>query len=223
MSKKRKNVILTPQQILEWKQCVINYLRSLLTEPALMDELAIVLMGTLKPHFKRKGHMLLEPKMHMTEAHYLKKGMIKLYSVDAKTDEEKIRFVWTSGSIVVLLEAFRERLLNEVLYIELMEDCELVSISNFCMDDIYEEHTVAYKLTEKIRAAEMARKDLQTEILQMVDKKMRYCVCKQKFPELFIDGKCRLSNEEVCGFIGITKTTLVDARKWLCPDMPKAA
>jgi CRP-like cAMP-binding protein len=213
---------LTEAQILEWKQSVVDYLRSLLPESISMGELALVLMNTLKPHFKQEGYFLLQPDMLMTEAHYLRKGLIKLYSLDAQTGEEKIRFIWEAGSIVVLLEAFRERLLNEVLYIELIEDCELVSISNFCMDDIYEEHTVAYMLTEKIRAAETARKDLQTEILQMVDKKMRYCVFKQKFPEFFEDGKSRLSNKEIYGFIGITKSTLTDARL-LCPDKTKNA
>lgn len=214
--KKRK---LTEQEILAWKQEVINYLRSLLPESTDIDMLALVLLNTLKPHFKSKGHLLLEPDMLMTEAHYLRKGLIKLYSIDKKTDEKKIRYIWEAGSIVVLLEAFRERLLNEVLYIELIEDCELVSISNFCMDDIYDEHTVAYQLTEKIRAAEMLRKDMQTEILQMVDKKMRYCVFKHKFPEFYVDGVWRLSNEEICSFIGITKSTLIEARK-LCPDRP---
>jgi CRP-like cAMP-binding protein len=217
----KKPFKLTEAQILEWKQNVVDYLRSLLTESSLMDELAIVLMSTLKPHFKHQGYLLLQPDMLMTEAHYLRKGLIKLYSIDAQTGEEKIRFIWKAGSIVVLLEAFRERLVNEVLYIELMEDCELVSISNFCMDDIYEEHTVAYKLTEKIRAAETARKDLQTEILQMVDKKMRYCVCKQKFPEFLVNGVWRLSNREIYSFIGITKSTLAEARL-LCPDTKSA-
>ncbi|WP_316811444.1 Crp/Fnr family transcriptional regulator [Pedobacter heparinus] len=208
---------LTEAQLLEWKQEVVNYLASLLPDSNSMGALALVLMNTLKPHFKLKGHLLLQPDMLMTEAHYLRKGLIKLYSLDAQTGEEKIRFIWAAGSIVVLLEAFRERLVNEVLYIELMEDCELVSISNFCMDNIYEEHTVAYKLTEKIRAAETARKDLQTEILQMVDKKMRYCVCKQKFPEFLVNGVWRLSNKEICSFTGITKSTLIEARQ-LCPD-----
>ncbi|MBB5436346.1 hypothetical protein HDC92_000010 [Pedobacter sp. AK017] len=208
---------LTEAQMTAWKQEVVDYLRSLLDNPLLLGKLSVVLMNSLRPHFKRKGYMLLQPDMLMTEAHYLRKGLIKLYSIDAQTGEKKIRFIWNAGSIVVLLEAFRERLVNEVLYIELIEDCELVSISNFCMDDIYEGHTVAYKLTEKIRAAEMARKDLQTEILQMVDKKQRYCVFKEKFPEFFVDGEWRLSNEEICSFIGISPTCLKTARK-ICSD-----
>ncbi|WP_316812613.1 Crp/Fnr family transcriptional regulator [Pedobacter heparinus] len=213
----KKSFKLTEAQILEWKQEVVNYLASLLPDSNSMGALAQVLMSTLKPHFKLKGYFLLQPDMLMTEAHYLRKGLIKLYSIDAQSGEEKIRFIWAAGSIVVLLEAFRERLVNEVLYIELMEDCELVSISNFCMDDIYEEHTVAYRLTEKIRAAEIMRKDSQTEILQMVDKKMRYCVCKQKFPEFLVNGVWRLSNKEICSFIGTKESTLLDARK-ICPD-----
>ena len=212
---------LTEAQILEWKQEVINYLSSLLSGPDTLGALAQVLMDTLKPHFKYKGDFLLQPEMLMTQAYYLRKGLIKLYSIDPLTDEEKIRFIWKPGSIVVLLEAFRERLRNEVLFIKLIEDCELVSISNFCMDDIYKEHTVAYKLTEKIRAAEMARKDMQTELLQMVDKKMRYCVLKEKFPEFHVNGVWRLSNKEICSFTGITKSTLTEARL-LCPDTLKS-
>ena len=213
----KKPFKLTEAQMIEWKQEVINYLSSLLSEPDTLGALALVLMNTLKPHFRQKGDFLLQPDMLMTQAYYLRKGLIKLYSVDPITDEEKIRFIWKPGSIVVLLEAFRERLRNEVLYIKLIEDCELVSISNFCMDDIYKEHTVAYKLTEKIRAAEMLRKDMQTEILQMVDKKRRYEVFKEKFPEFYVDGVWSLSNEEIVSFIGISITCLKAARR-IYPD-----
>jgi CRP-like cAMP-binding protein len=218
----KKPFKLTEAQILEWKQSVVDYLRSLLPESISMGELALVLMSTLKPHFKRKGYLLLQPDMLMTEAHYLRKGLIKLYCIDAATGEERIGYIWEAGSIVVLLKAFRERLPNEVYYIELMEDSELVSISNFCMDDIYGEHTVAHELTQRILGLKWERKLLQTEILLMVDKKMRYCVFKQKFPEFFEDGKSRLSNKEIYGFIGITKSTLTDARL-LCPDKTKNA
>jgi len=211
--KKRRIVPLSPEMILAWKQSCVGYLKQLYGKPIAELEAALMTPGILQPRERLKGYLLLEPGMSVSEAYYLRKGLVKLYSIDAGSGEEKILYIWEADSIIVLHRAFVEKLPNEEFYIEVIEDSELVSVSNFCMDDIYGEHTVAHELTQKILNLKTERRLLQTDILLMVDKKLRYKVFKEKFPGL----KGRLSNVEICGFIGITESTLKEARK-LYPD-----
>ena len=207
---------LTEEMIKIWKQCVIDYLTKLYGKP--IPGLAEALMepGVLEPMFKYKGEFLLKPGEKVMHAWYLKKGMAKLFTYD-EHGEAKIFYIWNADSIIVLYKAFRERLPSQDCYIQLMEDSELVSITSMSMDDIYAEHTAAHELTTKILYMKTEQRDLLTGILKMTDKLRRYCVLKQKFSWLFVNGKCRLSNEEICSLIDISITCLKRAKK-ICPD-----
>jgi hypothetical protein len=214
---KKKPFKLTEQLIKIWKDAVITYLKGLYSNfPKELEEM-LLLPDVLNPVYKYRGELLLQPGIKVTKAYYLKKGLAKLYSIDGETGFPKLFYIWDAASIVVLYKAFREKLPNDEFYIELMEDSELVSISNFWMDDVYEAHPVAHELTGKILSMKTERRMLQTDILTMVDKKRRYCAFKKKFPELFEEGKPRLSNEEICAFINISESTLLESRK-ICPD-----
>lgn len=216
--KKRRIVPLSPEMCTVWKQSCVDYLKRLYGKPMPELEAALMTPGVLIPRERLKGYLLLEPGMLVSEAYYLRTGLVKLYNIDARSGEEKILYFWEADSIIVLHKAFTEKLPNEEFYIEVIEDSELVSVSNFCMDDIYGEHTVAHELTQKILNLKTERRLLQTDILLMVDKKLRYKILKEKFPAL----KGRLSNVEICGFIGITESTLTEARK-LYPNEPDTA
>lgn len=204
----------TPQLVLDWQTATVDYLKSLYGGLPL-DGLEHSLMerDVLTPTFRHKGAFLLEPHMKVNHAYYLKKGLAKLFCVDPKTHEQKIHYIWEENSIVVLLKAFREQQQNKDFYIELIEDSELVGISNFSMENIYQEHTVAYELTQKIQNMKTERHVLQVDILLIIDKKIRYPALKASFPGLFADGKCRLSNEDICAFINISETTLFESRR----------
>lgn len=202
-----------------WIRECTNYLMKL-NKGQSLGELEDILSGPtiLIPNEKKKGHRLLQPLMVMNEAHYLRKGLVKLYSIDPVSGDENIFYIWEADSIIVLYKSFRMRLRSKDLYIELMTDCELVSISNFNMDDIYTEHLIAHELTQTILTMKSERRMMQIEILLMTDKKFRYCVMKEKFPGLFDEtGRCLLTTREICGFIGLTDSTLSDAKR-LCKD-----
>lgn len=206
--KKRRIVPLSPEMTLVLKKSCINYFEGLHGK-AIPQLQGIMVPGILTTRKRPKGHFLLEPGMQVAEAYYLRNGLVKLYSIDPVSGEEKILYIWEAESIIVLYKAFIENLPNEEFYIEVMEDSELVSVNNSLMDDIYEKYTLAHELTWKILNLKTERRLLQTNILLMVDKKLRYKVFKEKFPEL----KGRLSNSEICGFIGLTESTLKEARK----------
>jgi hypothetical protein len=213
---RKKPFKLTEQRKHELKTATVDYLRGL-HSPINELEYALMAPRALAARFRVAGTILLEPESMVSEAHYLHSGLAILYSIDALTGDPKLLYVWEEKTIIVLYEEFKEKLPSGEYYIELIEDSELVSITNFCMDAIYDKHTVAYLLTQKILNMQTKRRFMQTDILLMVDKKLRYCVLKRTFPGLFTDGKCRLSNDQICGFIGIKESTLLEARK-VCPD-----
>jgi CRP-like cAMP-binding protein len=213
--KKRKPFKLTEQLIKIWKQCVIDYLQRLLGEPLGVLETALIQEGVLKPNFKERGSFLLIPNMKATEAHYLKKGRAKLYTI-AENGKQKIFYLWKENEIIVLLKSFRERLPNEKYYIEMIEDSELVSITNFCMDGIYAEHISAHTLTQQIVNLKTERRIDQLDIL-LTDKSERYALFAERFPDFYL----RMTNEEICGFVGINETTLKESRRKLAKTPPK--
>nr|WP_294871240.1 Crp/Fnr family transcriptional regulator [uncultured Pedobacter sp.] len=201
--KKRKLIVLTDEMILLWKQSTIDYLKTLSVKPLNKLELTLMLPGYLRPQFKLKGSILLEPGMLINEAWYLRKGLAILYTIEPKTGLMSIYYIWEANSIIVLHDAFVEQVLNQEFYIELIEDCELVGISNLTMSEIYEEERVVHVLIQKILNLQTERMMMQLEIL-MLPKTERPDAFTAMFPGL----RGRLSNGEVCGFTGIKLSTL---------------
>ncbi|HKG07222.1 MAG TPA: hypothetical protein VKB19_12220 [Pedobacter sp.] len=214
---KKKHFKLTDQQKHELKLATVNYFQSLTTKPlgAAADDL--MKPDALVPRLRESGVYLLEPDSIMNEAHFLNSGLAILFTIDPGTGQLKVLYIWEPESIIMLVDEFLDRLRNTEYYIQLTEDSETVSISNTCMDYISDKHPVFNQLTRKIQSLKSKKSRLHKDILLMLDKKFRYCELKKKFPGLFVDGECRLSNVHVCGFLGISETTLIDARK-ICPD-----
>nr|WP_068892538.1 hypothetical protein [Pedobacter panaciterrae] len=196
------------QMSFEWRQATVDYLKSLIK--GILDlEAALMQPGTLKPSYGGKKDFLLIPGKPAWEAHFLKTGLAKLFTIDEKTGKETILYLWKEGEIIVLHKQFVERLPNEDLYIQLIEDAELVTITNFRMDDIYDDHGVARDLTIMILNAQIERREEQMKILMMTEKCNRYCAFKKVFDKFWF----RLGNEDICAFLGINLSTLKESKK----------
>jgi hypothetical protein len=133
---------------------------------------------------------------------------LQLYSIDEKTGTQKIFYIWEADSIIVMYREFRENLPSGDYFIELIEHSELVTITNFCMEGIYAQHTVAHDLTEIILTEKKRRMLAQMDILLTPTKGERFAMLEEKFPGL----RGRLSGDEICAFIGIRPTTLNDSK-----------
>jgi hypothetical protein len=200
---KKKLFKLTEQRKHELKLATVEYLRGLHSEINELED-ALMAPGALSPRPRMSGMIILEPDSLVSEAHYLHTGLAILYTIDAKSSFMKIFYIWEERSIIVLYEEFREKLPNDDYFIMVIEDSELVSITNFCMDGIYEKHTSAYLLTQKIINEQTSRRMMQTDILLMESKSARLSAFEQKFPNL----KGRLTWDQKCAFIGVKKSTL---------------
>jgi len=188
-----------------WKKDTVDYLKTMqqLPEPMVAD-----LMKMLRPHYKFSGHLLLEPDMYHTDALYMRVGMAKLYLLDAKSGKQQIIHIWVAGEIILLHRMFIKRLQNTKFYIEMIEDAELVSISNDCMDRIYKDYPAADKLTVDILDEKHEKRLKHQEILSIEYKGDRYGRFVVLFPELVN----RLGNEDMCAFLGVSEPTLLRAK-----------
>jgi len=188
-----------------WKKETVDYLKGMEDVP---EQMEADLMRMLRPHYKAAGHLLLEPLIHHNDAVYLRKGLVKLYLLDAKTGKQQIMHIWVPGEIIVLYHMFRRRLLNAKYYIEVITSGELVSISNDWMDLIYKDYAVATTLTLDILENKSERMTKQMEILGIECKADRY----KRFVELFPELENKLCNEDLCAFLSISEPTLIKAR-----------
>ena len=204
----KKRSKLTDQAISLWKQCVIDYLERLYGKPIKELAEALLVPGALTPRYKPKGYILQDQDSLVFEAHYLKSGLAKLYSLDEQSGAEKIFYIWEPDSIIVMYEEFRENLPSGDYFIELISDCELVSITNMCMAGIYEQHSAAHDLTHKITSHQKRRSWQQVDILLTPAKSNRFALFEQRFPGL----RGRLLNDEICSFIGISAATLTNSK-----------
>jgi len=208
---KTNKVKLDPEKILEMKRATVAYLETLYDKVPEELKAQLMLPGVLNASCGAKKTFLLEPGMDASKAYYLHKGLAILYTMSRKKGKKKIFYIWREGEIIVLLKAFRDRLKNKDFYIQLIENSELVSITNLCMDDIYQQHIAAHELTRRINDLKTERRVRQLDIL-MEEKQDRYVLFVSLFPDLYN----RLTGEQTCGFIGINPTMLkISKRKFL--------
>jgi len=211
--KNKMIVPLSAEEEQDWKKSTVIYLKGLLDAP-FPDGLEQDLMQSdaLLPLRHFKGDLLLQPGKYADTAWFLKKGLVKMYYY-TKDGELVMSYIWDAESIVVLFRKFKKGKRNRKYYIEVMENSELVGISSATMQLIYRQHRFAQELTDEILARQSEREELQKEVLQLTDRKERYKRLKELFPEFLTDGKWRLTNAEICAFIGISAGTLAESRK----------
>ena len=75
----------------------------------------------------KKKDTLLMPNMKVNEVHYMVKGLCKALWKN-QDNEEEIFYLFDDDSFVVLLEEFLEGLLNESVYIVMLEESGLYTL-----------------------------------------------------------------------------------------------
>lgn len=196
---RKRTFILTEKMIKEWKLAATTYLLSLFDFPN--NELADLLCQptALTTRHRCKGYQLFLPEGLTFCAHYLQKGLAKLYSIDPVTAVPKIFYFWEAGSVIFMNPEFWKLLPKGDYYIELVEDSELISINN-----IYNERKPSY--LELVKGFEIAMKErlfLQMDILLLNTKTERLMLFERHFPNL----RGRLTQSEIFSFIGVSPST----------------
>lgn len=155
----------------------------------------------------KKGQFLLMPKMEVEEMHYLASGMVKAYWLNTDNEEE-IFALWYANSMAVLPEEFFGKLKNEA-FIEVVEDCELLAFSKDQVEMMHKGYPEWPVLMECIRGEITQMRNRQLRLL-MQKEGDRYALFCKLLPEQM---RLRLTDKDICGYIGISRSTLTLAKR----------
>lgn len=156
--------------------------------------------------YKRKALLLNEGDIcnHYT---FVISGCFKMYAVDEKGKEHNLQFA-TENNWIMDFQSFYERKPSK-LYIEAVEPCEVLQISN---EDLLYLYTHYHKFDRNFRII-IERKyiQLQNRILETISvpAEERYENFIKQYPDLIQ----RLPNTQIASYLGITPEFLSKIRK----------
>ena len=155
---------------------------------------------------KKKSFLLREGEICKFEG-FVTKGLFRVYHID-KNGFEQILYFAIEDWWITDIDSFTNEIPSQ-LFIEALEDSELLLISKKDMDFAYENLPKIEKLfrimTQKTHVA------LQRRMIDSMSKtaEFRYVEFVEKYPQLIQ----RLSNIQVAAYLGITNVFLSNIRK----------
>jgi CRP/FNR family transcriptional regulator len=156
-----------------------------------------------------KGQFLLKPGTHVKHEYFVVKGCLKAYYMDSKGNKCIIQFAienWWVGDF----DAFYNQVPSN-LYIEAVEDSQLLSIHFKQLEKIYEEAPIFERyfrlLTTQAFIAQRKR------ILSILEKNTqeRYLEFCASYPNI----KERVPNYNIANYLGVSPENLSRVRKTL--------
>jgi CRP/FNR family transcriptional regulator len=156
-----------------------------------------------------KGQFLLKPDTHVKHEHFVVKGCLRAYYMDDKGSKHIIQFAienWRVGDF----DAFYNQISSK-LYIEAIEDSQLLSISYNSLQKIYEEAPIFERyfrvLTTHAFIAQRKR------ILSTLEKNTqeRYLEFCTSYPNI----ENRVANYDIANYLGVSPENLSRVRKKL--------
>lgn len=155
----------------------------------------------------RKGQFLLKPGTHVKHEYFVVKGCLSAYYMDSKGNKYIIQFAienWWVGDF----DAFYNQVPSE-LYIEAIEDAQLLSIHYKDLEKIYAEAPIFERyfrlLTTQAFIAQRKR------ILSTLEKNTqeRYLEFCASYPNI----KDRVPNYNIANYLGVSPENLSRVRK----------
>lgn len=155
----------------------------------------------------RKGQFLLKPGTHVKHEYFVIKGCLIAYYMDSKGNKSVIQFAienWWIGDF----DAFYNQVPSE-LYIEAIEDAQLLSINFESLQNIYEVAPIFERyfrlLTTQAFIAQRKR------ILSTLEKNTqeRYLEFCASYPNI----KDRVPNYNIANYLGVSPENLSRVRK----------
>jgi CRP-like cAMP-binding protein len=173
----------------------------LMTVYPLSDALKEYLSQRVKLHKLKKGHILLRPGEIANHIYFIGKGLLRAYFTDEEGDEHTF---WLMKELDMMASAysFFTRQPGD-LTIEVIEDCELVSIDYNTLEEVYKKfiefNVVGRVLTQKYYALS----DERAMILRMKRMKDRYLYMVDNHPELVK----RVIDKYIASYLGMSRET----------------
>ncbi|WP_158850308.1 Crp/Fnr family transcriptional regulator [Algibacter sp. L1A34] len=185
-------------------QSITNHINNHITPTALDIQLFNNVLNEISVE---KGQFLLKPGTHVKHEYFVIKGCLKAYYIDDKGNKHIIQFAvenWWVGDF----DAFHNQI-PSILYIEAIEDSNLLSISYNNLQKIYDEAPIFERyfriLTTQAFIAQRKR------ILSTLEKNTqeRYI----EFCTSYSNIENRVPNYDIANYLGVSPENLSRVRK----------
>lgn len=176
---------------------------------SLSESETAIFCGLFEQRLIKKKHFLLSEGEVCRFEGFVVKGLLRVYHID-KNGFEQVLYFAIENWWVTDIDSFTNETPSQ-LYIEALEDCEVLLISKKNKDFAYENLPEIEKLfrvmTQKTHVA------LQRRMIDNLSKTadQRYVEFSEKYPQLIQ----RLSNIQIAAYLGITNVFLSKIRKKL--------
>jgi len=179
----------------------------LMTVYPLSDVLKKFLSQRVKLQNFKQGDILLVPGEIANHIYFITKGLLRAYYTDDEGDEQTFWLMMENDMMASAFSFFTRR--PGELTIEVIEDCELISIDYDTLQEVYKEfiefNVVGRVLTEKYYTLS----DERAMILRMKKIEDRYWYMLDNHPEIL----SRVMQKYMASYLGTTAETLSRVKK----------
>jgi len=179
----------------------------LMTVYPLSDVLKKFLSQRVKLQNFKQGDTLLLPGEIANHIYFITKGLLRAYYTDDEGDEQTFWLMMENDMMASAFSFFTRR--PGELTIEVIEDCELISIDYDTLQEVYKEfiefNVVGRVLTEKYYTLS----DERAMILRMKKIEDRYWYMLDNHPEIL----SRVMQKYMASYLGTTAETLSRVKK----------
>jgi len=154
-----------------------------------------------------KGNFLLKPGTHVKHEYFVVKGCLKAYYIDAKGGRHIIQFAienWWIGDF----DAFYNQIASN-LYIEAIEDAELLSLNYDQLQKIYTEAPIFeryFRILVTKAFVSQRKRILSTQEKNTQERYLEFC---SAYPSI----EDRVPNYDIANYLGVTPENLSRVRK----------
>jgi len=151
--------------------------------------------------YHKRSHLLKEGQVS-NHLYFVTKGLLRAYSITDKGDEVNSWFM-QENDFLISVRSFYTRL-PSLETIEVLEDCEVISIHYNDLMELYSKHTafniVGRVLTEKY----YCESEIRLSFMRGHSAAYRYKMLLKNYPELIK----RVPNKYLASYLGMTEFTL---------------
>jgi CRP-like cAMP-binding protein len=173
----------------------------------LSDALKEFLAQRVKIHKFKTGHILLEPGEVANHIYFITKGLLRAYYTDDEGEEQTFWLMMENDMMASAYSFFTRR--PGELTIEVIEECELISIDYETLEEVYKEfiefNIVGRILTQKYYTLS----DERAMILRMKKIEDRYWYMQDNHPALLN----RVKQKDIASYLGTTSPTIWRVKK----------
>lgn len=185
-----------------------SFVESLKAIHPIKKETEKMLIKRLQKHTGKAGDILVKAGEINDRLYFIEKGMVRsYYTLEENKTEVTSWFVGEFGFIYIPHSYIPKA--PSVETIELLEDSEMISITNRSMQELYDSVPEANYIGRILTEMYLVMYDERVRFLRMMSAQKRNDAFKEMFPDIYD----RAPKKYIASFLGLTPETLSRVRK----------